>query len=38
MLKETVIIDVDVEAKDELNEQVKGTIQSQNEHLERFTI
>jgi hypothetical protein len=38
MLKETVIIEVDLEVKDELSEQVKGTIQSRNEHLERFTI
>jgi hypothetical protein len=36
MLKETVIIDLDVEAKDELSEQVRGTIQSRNEHRERF--
>jgi PIN domain nuclease of toxin-antitoxin system len=28
MLKETVIIEVDLEVKDELSEQVKGTIQS----------
>ena len=36
MLKETVTIDLDVEAKDELSEQVRGTIQSRNEHMERF--
>lgn len=36
MLKETVIKDLDVEAKPELREHVRGTIQSRNDHMARF--
>jgi hypothetical protein len=36
MLKETVIIDLDVEDKDELSAQVRGTFHPQNEGVERF--
>jgi uncharacterized protein involved in tellurium resistance len=36
VLNETVTIDLDVGAKYELSEQVRGTIQSRNEHMKRF--